>query len=135
MKTPLTLGTSLKRRIEIDRNRTIDFMGDELRVYSTPSMVSDMEYTCRDLIMDHAEEDEDSVGTHVSVDHLAPTLLGMWVDVTATVTAVEGSRISFDVEVRDTIERIGHGQHIRFMINKEKQAGRLRKKAARAIDL
>ena len=135
MKTSLTLGTSLKRRIEIDRNRTIDFMGDELRVYSTPSMVSDMEYTCRDLIMDHAEEDEDSVGTHVSVDHLAPTLLGMWVDVTATVTAVEGSRISFDVEVRDTIEQIGHGQHIHFMINKEKQAGRLRKKAARAIDL
>ena len=135
MKTSLTLGTSLKRRIEIDRNRTIDFMGDELRVYSTPSMVSDMEYTCRDLIMDHAEEDEDSVGTHVSVDHLAPTLLGMWVDVTATVTAVEGSRINFDVEVRDTIEQVGHGRHVRFMINKEKQAGRLRKKAARAIDL
>ena len=135
MKTSLTLGTSLQRRIEIDRNRTIDFMGDELRVYSTPSMVSDMEYTCRDLIMDHAEEDEDSVGTHVSVDHLAPTLLGMWVDVTATVTAVEGSRISFDVEVRDTIEQVGHGRHVRFMINKEKQAGRLRKKAARAIDL
>ena len=108
MKTSLTLGTSLQRRIEIDRNRTIDFMGDELRVYSTPSMVSDMEYTCRDLIMDHAEEDEDSVGTHVSVYHLAPTLLGMWVDVTATVTAVEGSRISFDVDVRDTIEQIGH---------------------------
>ena len=135
MKTFLTPGTSLKRRIEIDRDRTIDFMGDELRVYSTPSMVSDMEYTCRDLIMDHAEEDEDSVGTHVSVDHLAPTLLGMWVDVTATVTAVEGSRINFDVEVRDTSEQIGHGQHVRFMINKEKQAGRLRKKAARAIDL
>ena len=135
MKTSLTPGTSLKRRIEIDRDRTIDFMGDELRVYSTPSMVSDMEYTCRDLIMDHAEDDEDSVGAHVSVDHLAPTLLGMWVDVTATVTAVEGSRISFDVEVRDTIEPVGHGQHVRFMINKEKQAGRLRKKAARAIDL
>ena len=135
MKTSLTPGTSLKRRIEIDRDRTIDFMGDELRVYSTPSMVSDMEYTCRDLIMDHAEDDEDSVGTHVSVDHLAPTLLGMWVDVTATVTAVEGSRINFDVEVHDTIEPVGHGQHVRFMINKEKQAGRLRKKAARAIDL
>ena len=135
MKTSLTLGTSLKRRIEIDRDRTIDFMGDELRVYSTPSMVSDMEYTCRDLIMDHAEDDEDSVGAHVSVDHLAPTLLGMWVDVTATVTAVEGSRINFDVEVRDTIEQVGHGRHVRFMINKEKQAGRLRKKAARAIDL
>ncbi len=134
MKTSLTVGTSLKRRIEIDRDRTIDFMGDELRVYSTPSMVSDMEYTCRDLIMDHAEEDEDSVGAHVSVDHLAPTLLSMWVDVTATVTAVEGSRISFDVEVHDKLEQVGHGQHVRFMINKEKQAGRLRKKAARAID-
>ena len=135
MKNSLTAGTSLKCRIEIDRDRTIDFMGDELRVYSTPSMVSDMEYSCRDLIMDHAEEDEDSVGAHVSVDHLAPTLFGMWVDVTVTVTGVEGSRISFDVDVHDAIEQVGRGQHVRFIINKEKQAGRLRKKAARASEL
>ncbi|GIT47810.1 MAG: hypothetical protein Ct9H300mP13_6060 [Gammaproteobacteria bacterium] len=90
-------GRRLKKRIQIDKERTIDFMGDELRVYSTPNMVSDMGKYCRDLIMDHAEGDEDSVGAHIRVDHLAPTLFGMWVDVTVTVTGVEGSRISFDV--------------------------------------
>ena len=135
MKTSLEPGAGLKKRIQIDKERTIDFMGDELRVYSTPNMVSDMEYSCRDLIMDHAEGDEDSVGAHIRVDHLAPTLFGMWVDVTVTVTGVEGSRISFDVDVHDAIEQVGRGQHVRFIINKEKQAGRLRKKAARASEL
>ena len=71
MKTSLEPGASLKKRIQIDKERTIDFMGDELRVYSTPNMVSDMEYSCRDLIMDHAEGDEDSVGAHLSLIHIS----------------------------------------------------------------
>ena len=51
-----------------------------------------------------------------------------------TITSPNEEGISFDVEVHDKLEQVGHGQHVRFMINKEKQAGRLRKKAARAID-
>ena len=70
-------------------------MGEEGRVYATPSLVRDIEHTCRDLLLEHADAGEDSVGMEISVRHLAPTLLGMEVEITATVSAVEGPKGHF----------------------------------------
>ena len=132
MKDTLKAGVSLSNRVEVDRDRTIGFMGDELRVYGTPYMIADMEDACRNLIMAHAEGDEDSVGVHISADHMAATLLGMHVDVTAKVVEVEGPRVTFEVEAQDGLEQAGRAKHVRFVINKTKQAERLRKKAEKA---
>jgi len=134
VKDTIKPGVTSTQRFEIDRERTIDFMGDELRVYSTPNMVRDMEHTCRDLIMEHADEGEDSVGAHIVVDHMGATLLGMHVDVTAKVVEIEGPRITFELEVHDPLEQVGRGKHVRFVIDKEKQGERLRKKAAKVKD-
>ena len=135
MKDTLKAGVTSTRRFDIDRERTIAFMGDELRVYATPNMVRDMEHTCRDLIMEHAEGDEDSVGAHIAVDHMGATLLGMHVDVSAKIVEVEGPRITFELEVHDPLEQVGRGKHVRFVINKEKQGERLRKKAQKVKDM
>jgi predicted thioesterase len=70
MKPSLQAGMSTTRRISIDRDSTIGFMGEDARVYATPSMIMDIERTCRDLIMEHADAGEDSVGIEVSVKHL-----------------------------------------------------------------
>ena len=72
-----------------DRDRTIGFMGDEGRVYSTPSMVRDIEYTCHELLNEHLEDGENSVGTHVSVDHIGATVEGDEVEV-FTITRLRG---------------------------------------------
>jgi fluoroacetyl-CoA thioesterase len=132
LKDTLKPGVSHTNRFTVDKDRTIGFMGDELRVYSTPMLVRDMEATCRDLLMQHSEDDEDSVGAHVSVDHMAATLLGMPIEVTATVVEVEGPRVTFEVEAKDPLDLAGKAKHVRFVINKTKQAERLRKKAERA---
>ena len=62
MKPSLQPGVSLAKRIIIDRARTIGFMGEEARVYATPMMILDIEHTCRELILHHADAGEDSVG-------------------------------------------------------------------------
>ena len=59
MKQSLRPGISNVKRFSVDRDRTISFMGEEGRVYATPSLVRDMEHTCRDLLMDHADDGED----------------------------------------------------------------------------
>ena len=46
MKASLRPGMSRVNRITINRERTIGFMGDEARTYSTPSMILDIEHTC-----------------------------------------------------------------------------------------
>jgi len=131
MKPSLRPGISRTNRIEIGRERTIAFMGDEARTYATPSMILDIEHTCRELILEHADAGEDSVGMEVAVKHLAPTLMGMTVEVTARVTAAEGRKIIFEVEVKDELDKVGAGSHTRFVVEKAKTFERLKAKAAR----
>ena len=132
MSETLKPGLTLTRRITVDRERTISFMGDECRVYATPLMLYDIEFACRDLLKEHIGADKDSVGTRVELDHVGATLLGMWVEITVTVAVIEGPAVTFDFTVRDAVEQVGRGRHVRFIVGVEKTAQRLRAKAARA---
>ena len=131
MKESLRPGVSRVSRIEVDRDRTIGFMGEEGRVYGTPYLVRDIETTCRQLILDHADAGEDSVGTDIAIKHLAPTLLGMSVDIVVTVTMVEGRRIVFDISAKDNVEQISTGTHGRFVVDVKKTIQRLKEKAGK----
>jgi predicted thioesterase len=131
MKDGLRPGISRTNRIVVDKDRTIGFMGEEGRVYATPWLVRDIEHTCRDLILEHGDPGEDSVGTEVSIRHLAATLPGMNVEITATVSAVDGRRVSFEVSAKDDLEPICTGSHGRFVVDKVKTVERLKVKAAK----
>ena len=52
----------------------------------------------------------EAVGTDVAIKHLAPTLLGMSVEITAAVMAVEGRRV-IEISAKDDIERLSTGTH------------------------
>ena len=131
MKPSLRPGVSRIGRIEVDRERTIGFMGEGGRVYGTPFLVRDIEMTCRQLVLDHADAGEDSVGTDISIKHLAPTLLGMTVEITVTVATVEGRKVSFDIVAKDDLEQISTGTHGRFVVDVNKTVERLKAKAAK----
>ena len=132
MSETLKPGLTLTRRIDIDRERTISFMGDECRVYATPLMLYDVEFACRDLLLEHIEPGKDSVGTRVELDHVGATLLGMWVEITVTLASVNGAAVSFDFTVRDAVEEVARGKHNRFIVGVEKTAQRLKAKLAKA---
>ena len=128
MKENLTAGVTATQKIAIDRDRTIGFMGDEGRVYSTPSMVRDIEYTCHELLNEHLDDGENSVGTHISVDHIGATVEGDEVEVSVTITAVEGRAVSFEATVKDSLEEVGRGVHNRFVVDVQKTYERLTEK-------
>jgi predicted thioesterase len=129
MSETLQPGLTVTRRIDIDRERTISFMGDECRVYATPKLLYDIEMACRDLLLQHIEPGKDSVGTRVELDHLGATLLGMWVEITVTLTAVNGGAVSFEFSARDAVRKLARGKHNRFIVGIEKTAQRLKRKA------
>jgi predicted thioesterase len=131
MKQTLRPGIAKVRRLEVDAGRTIAFMGEEGRVYATPDLVRDIEHTCRDLLLEHADAGEDSVGTGTAVTHLAPTLLGMVVEITATVERIEGRKVDFTITAKDELEPIGSGTHTRFVVDVGKTIERLKAKAAK----
>jgi fluoroacetyl-CoA thioesterase len=132
MKSTLAAGLSAHNRFEIDRSRTIDFMGEAARVYATPMLVRDIEMTCRDLMLQHLDAGEDSVGTRVEIDHIGATLLGMTVELSVRIAEVNGRSVVFEVEGRDTVEPIVRGRHTRFVVDVAKTQQRLAAKADKA---
>ena len=128
MKSTLAKGLTATKRFTVDRDRTISFMGEEMRVYATPSMVRDVEHTCLDFLKQHLDNGENSVGARVEIDHLGPTLLDMAVEVTATIADIDGRRVTFEVEVKDAIETVGKAKHIRFVVDLARQKSRLAQK-------
>ena len=135
MNEMLEVGASRTVTIGVDRDRTISFMGEDCRVYATPSLVRDIEHACRDLIFDQTPEGEDSVGFKVNITHLAPTVLGMEVSITVTVSEFDGRKVVFDITASDPIDEICKGSHVRFVVNVEKTRQRLEAKSAKAADL
>jgi len=131
MKPTLKAGIAGRRTVEVDESRVIGFMGKEAAVYATPRMVSDVEYACRDLLLEHLDAGEDSVGAHVSIDHLAPTPMGMKVTVEVKVEEVDRRKVVFAFSVKD-IEEVGRGRHVRFVVETAKTRERLAAKRAKA---
>jgi fluoroacetyl-CoA thioesterase len=131
MKPSLAPGVRAVHRIVVDRAKTVGFMGEEGRVYATPYLIGDIEMTCRNLILAHADAGEDSVGMEVAVRHLAPTLPGMTVEITVEVTAVGGRKVAFAVTAKDELDTISSGSHARFVVDKAKTVERLKAKAAK----
>jgi fluoroacetyl-CoA thioesterase len=131
MKDTLRPGASKTRHLTVDRERTISFMGDEGRVYSTPWLIRDIERTCREFLLDHADAGEESVGMEIALRHLAPTLLDMEVEITAKVVTVDGRKVTFEVAAKDEIEPIAACTHTRFVVDVAKRQERLKAKAAK----
>ena len=119
MEFPVKIGASKERTITVNSNQTTSFLWEGENVLSTPSMIAEMEETCRLLLKEQVIPDPewDSVGTVVKIEHLAVTPVGAKVFLKAEVISADGRRVMFDVEARDNLEKIGQGTHERFMIN------------------
>jgi fluoroacetyl-CoA thioesterase len=132
MKPTLAAGASASVKITVDRERTIDFMGEKARVYATPMLVRDVEIACRNLILEFLDEGEDTVGTRIELDHMAATLMGMEVELKVTIAEVKGRMVTLDVEGRDTVDQICRGRHQRFVVDIKTTEARLAAKAQKA---
>jgi fluoroacetyl-CoA thioesterase len=132
MKASLKAGIATSKTVAVDDSRCIGFMGKEAAVYATPRMVSDVEYTCRDMLLEHLDAGEDSVGAHVTIDHLAPTPMGLSVSIEVRVAEVDRRKVVFDFSVKDPVEEVGRGRHVRFVVDTAKTRERLAAKRAKA---
>ena len=132
MKATLIPGIAGRKVIHVDDGRCIAFMGPENAVYATPHMVSDVEYAIRDFLLGYLDPGEDTVGTHVIIDHLAATPMGMRVTIEYAVIRVDGRSVRCAFRVRDELEECGTGVHVRFVVDAEKTRQRLAKKRAAA---
>src|SRR5215831_17000357 len=117
MKPSLKPGLTHMRKLVVDDARAIDFMGDDCRVYATPRIISDVEYTCRDFLLAHLDPGEDSVGTKVNWEHVGPALLGEEITVSVKLASVDGRRVTFEATVTAGADQVARGTHERFIVD------------------
>lgn len=86
------------------------------RCYSTWSLVHHMELAARRVLVDYLDDDEEGLGVHISVDHVAPCPVGRTVRVRAELTAVEGNRVICDVTAHDGPRLLARGKQIQAVL-------------------
>ncbi len=136
MKNTLRPGLSGELDTHVGPGQTIALGGlSEATVFSTPSMISLMEYCARQLLEPHLEADEESVGVDVHIAHTSATPPGNKVTACATVLEVEKNVVLFEVVAEDDWGEIGRGRHRRAVIRTSKFAEKLaeQKKASGTI--
>ena len=97
----------------------------DLPVLATPMMVALMENAAMLCVQSELAEGESTVGSQISVSHIKPTALGKRVSAKATLLSREGRKLTFHVEAHDEEGLIGEGNHVRYIINKEKFLSKL----------
>lgn len=117
----MEVGKTYSVEITVTEKDTARAVGSgELEVLATPRMCALMEEAAYKCIMDALDSESSSVGTSLNIAHLSATPVGMSVRAEATVTAVEGRKISFALKAYDGAGLIGEGTHERFIVKKEK---------------
>lgn len=112
-----TVGLTGEAAVTVDSSNTAKTIGSgALEVFATPSMIALMEKAATNALKELMPEDSSSVGTLLNVKHISATPVGMKVTAKATLTEVDGKRLVFNVEAFDEKDKIGEGQHERFIV-------------------
>jgi predicted thioesterase len=120
---PIPLGHANSMEVQPEERHTAAVVGNA-EVVSTPSLIGFLEMTSHRAILPFVEEGEVSVGTRVEVDHLAAAFLGSPVTTTARVAALEGRRITFEVEAHQGDRLVMKGRHVRAIVSRDRLLGR-----------
>jgi predicted thioesterase len=127
--SPLEPGLIAELNLTVTEAETATRWGSGLvPVYSTPALVGLLEAAAVKALADQLEAGKTTVGVRIDLRHLAATPVGMTVRARAELTAIEGRKLTFQVEAWDAVEKIGEGLHERFLVETEKFVARVQAK-------
>jgi fluoroacetyl-CoA thioesterase len=123
MKSTLKPGLVHRVAYKVAEEKTVPYTYPESpeiasmpKVFATGFMIVLMEWACTELVAQHLDPGEGSVGVHIDVSHVAATPPGMTVTAEAECVEVIGRRVAFKVKAHDGIDLIGEGRHERFVV-------------------
>jgi predicted thioesterase len=117
----LKIGLEGNADVLVSESNTAKTMGSgDMEVFATPAMIALIEKAAVLAVSECLPEGSSTVGTMINVKHIAATPVGMSVTARATLIQIDGKRLVFTVEAFDGKEKIGEGQHERFIVNMDR---------------
>lgn len=125
----LEIGLSYTSKLKVQElHLAINVGSGDLRVLATPMMMALMENAAMMAVAAELEEGQSTVGGQISSSHIKPTGLRHEVTATAELVKVEGRKLYFHISASDEEGIIGEGEHLRFIIGKEKFMSKITEK-------
>jgi len=115
------LSHTMSWRVE-ERHLASAFGSGLVAVLATPALVGFCEECARRSVAAHLAPGQKTVGISITLRHLAATPPGMRVTVHSQLVAVDGRKLRFRFEADDGVDRIGEGEHERFIIDEDRFA-------------
>lgn len=120
------IGAQHSISFQVESSQAITFSQEaEISVLSTPSLIWFLEQAALQFLQPWLNEKSISVGTHVDVEHLAPTPVGATVDCSAQLIFHDGPVYRFKVEAYAGAEKIAKGLHSRRIVQTSQLVRRL----------
>lgn len=115
----MQIGLTHTARLIVGAAHLAHTMGSgNLPVLATPAMMALMEQAAMLAVAPHLPLGHTTVGTAIQSTHLLPTALGQEVMATATLTAVEGRRLTFSIQAHNAQgQLLGSGAHERYVVD------------------
>ncbi len=125
------LGCRGQARELVSRDKTAQTLGSgDLPVYGTPAVLALVEKAAWQSIAADLEDEQSTVGTKITLEHLAATPLDLEVEALTELRQIDGRKLIFYFEVRDSVGLIAKGEHERFIVQKNKFLQRAEKRKA-----
>lgn len=122
----MNIGLTYTSTTIVDKTNTALTLGSgDMEVFATPAMVALMENAAMNAVAAHLEAGQTTVGSQITTTHIKPSALGATITATATLTAVEGRKLTFAVEAHDGETLIGSGTHVRYIVDRERFLAKL----------
>jgi predicted thioesterase len=98
----------------------------DLDVLATPRLLAWCEQTTCEAVGPELRDQDTTVGTRVSLEHLAASAVGARITITAEVTYVDGRLLTFSVAATDSAGRlVANGEVRRVTVDRERFLSRL----------
>jgi fluoroacetyl-CoA thioesterase len=99
--------------------------------FATPMLVSLMDNAAIEAVKKKLPAGYISVGTSITVKHIAPTPEGMTITAQAELKDIFQNRLIFEVTAYDEIEKVGEGEVERYIIDLERFSEKILEKKKR----
>jgi fluoroacetyl-CoA thioesterase len=116
MKTTFAIGDKKKYTKTVQAGDVASFNGEVVHpVCSTFVLAREVEWTTRQFVLEMKDEDEEGVGTHLTIEHKAPAFIGEEILFTGKIEQINGHELtcSFEASVGSRVIAVGKtGQKI-----------------------
>lgn len=103
---------------EVTLERSAPRLGSgTLEVLGTPAIALMVEKICREMVDPLLDASQTTVGSLITIHHLAPTPVGDRIRLKAEIVSIEKNVINFEVRIMDSVELIGEANHQRVIID------------------